>query len=555
MQAAIPEKDSRFFCILSSQNPAMKKTLFLFLFAHLAFAQSSSLPIILINTNGTGIVDEPKIKATMEIIDNGEGATNKIGDKPAFSGYIGIEYRGSSSQSFPKKPYGLETWTAEGIEVDTSLFGWPSESDWILFASYNEKSLIHNVLSMRIGREMGLYASRTKYVELYLNNNYEGVYVFMEKIKRNKGRVDIAKLNPDEASGDDLTGGYIFKIDKNTGSNNGSWKSNYSNLFVGFKPSEFFYEYPKDITSIQRDYIKNFVGEFEKALKSDNFTDPVLGYRPYIDVTTFVKVTILNEVSKNVDGYRISTFFYKDKDSKDGRLKMGPPWDYDISYGNADYCEGWLPSGFSYNFNKVCPQDNWFVPFWWERFLSDPAFIADLRTEYDYLRENGILKEENLMNLIDELAAEIRIPQQRNFQRWPILGTYVWPSPRPVQQTWQGEVDELKSWLKTRLKWLDDNLPSEFIVLANQPEVAFKLTAYPNPFINSVSLDLIAPESGLANVQLTDILGRIIENKNYEVIPGNNVINLQLPEASLENLQLLKVTLGDQVITQRLLRK
>ncbi|MCR9066838.1 MAG: CotH kinase family protein, partial [Cytophagales bacterium] len=184
----------------------MKKTLFLFLFAHLAFAQSSSLPIILINTNGTGIVDEPKIKATMEIIDNGEGATNKIGDKPAFSGYIGIEYRGSSSQSFPKKPYGLETWTPEGIEVDTSLFGWPSESDWILFASYNEKSLIHNVLSMRIGREMGLYASRTKYVELYLNNNYEGVYVFMEKIKRNKGRVDIAKLNPDEESGDDLTG-------------------------------------------------------------------------------------------------------------------------------------------------------------------------------------------------------------------------------------------------------------------------------------------------------------------------------------------------------------
>ncbi|WP_055143147.1 CotH kinase family protein [Jiulongibacter sediminis] len=534
----------------------MKKLYFLLLLSVYTHAQdSSTLPFIIINTEGREIVDEPKIMATMKIIDNGPDAENQLTDLPAYEGFIGIEFRGSSSQMFPKKPFGLETWDANGEDLKVPLFGWPEESDWILFASYNEKSLMHNVLTMNIAEQMGMYASRAKYVELYLNESYQGVYIFMEKIKRDKGRVDISKLTEDEESGDDLTGGYIIKIDKTTGSNEGSWFSEFPNNGPFTQQTEFLYEYPKDINTTQKGYIREFVRDFENALMSDDFTNPVNGYRKYIDVETFIDVTLLNELSKNVDAYRISTFLYKDKDSKDGRLKMGPPWDYDISYGNADYCEGWLFSGFSYDFNKVCPNDNWLVPFWWKRFLADPLFIAQMRDRYDELRSNGIFKEENLMNLIDSLASEIRVPQQRNFNQWPIIGTYVWPSPRPIAQSWQGEVDELKTWLSNRLKWLDENLPTELQVLSSTPELSFSVKAYPNPFINSLTLNIESLTDDKADLKLFDLNGKPIEHQQYPIHKGQNVINVNFENRNQHTeIELLKIKIGSQEIVQRLIR-
>ena len=165
----------------------MKRLVLLLLISSQGFSQQASeLPLVFIDTQGRTIRDEPKTEALIQIIDNGEGKVNKSGDTPVFVEKIGIEYRGSSSQMFPKKPYGFETWDDKGEDLDVSLFGWPEESDWILFASYNEKSLIHNVLAMRIAREMGLYASRTKYVELYVNKDYQGVYVLLEKVKRDE---------------------------------------------------------------------------------------------------------------------------------------------------------------------------------------------------------------------------------------------------------------------------------------------------------------------------------------------------------------------------------
>lgn len=534
----------------------MKKLLFLFLFPAIVSAQeTSTLPILMIDTEGRTIVDEPKVMATMKVFNNDTGAENSINDQPEFEGLIGIEYRGSSSQQFPKKPFGLETRDTEGEDLKVSFFGWPAESDWILFASYNEKSLIHNVLTMKIAEQMGLYASRTKYVELFINGSYEGVYVFMEKIKRDKGRLDISKLSEDEESGDDLTGGYIVKIDKNTGRNNGSWFSEYPNNGANTKQTEFFYEYPKDITQTQKNYIKNYITEFEDALMSENFTDPTEGYKPYIDMESFIKVTLLNELSKNVDAYRISTFMYKDKDSKDGRLKLGPPWDYDISFGNADYCEGWLPSGFSYDFNKVCPNDNWLVPFWWKRFLQDPEFIVEMRSDYDNLRNNGIFKEESLMSLIDSLASEIQIPQERNFERWPIIGTYVWPSPRPIAQSWQGEVDELKEWLRKRLDWLDGNLPRELKILSSTPELSFSLTAYPNPFTESFTLELMSEVTGSATIELLSADGKRITLQEKEIDKGVNNIQIRLPNSQMyTNVKLLKVRMGESEMIQRVVQ-
>lgn len=442
---------------------------------HPSFAQfltSSTLPIVVINTNGATIYDEPKVKTDFKIYYNGQGKINNVNDKPHYDGFAGIEYRGSSSQMFPKKSLGIELWNEKSESIEASLLGMPKESDWVLFASYNEKSFMHNVLTMRVAREMGLYASRTQYVEVIINNNYQGVYVFMEKIKRSEGRIDIAKLKETDLTGDDITGGYIFKTDKNTGTNLGSWRSKYPNYFATNNYTTYLYESPKTITSQQRTYLKNYVDNAENVLQSENYRDKTNGYRKYIDTKSFIQLFLLNELSKNVDGYRISTYFYKDKDSKGGKIKAGPPWDYDITYGNANYCSGDNPFGFAYRFNYTCPDDFWQVPFWWERMLSDSAYVKELGQEYSFQRKYGALQNDRLAKHIDTLTNILKEPIIRNFQKWPILGTFVWPQPTPYAGTWEQEVNELRNFLTQRLQWLDNNIQTNFAITANEPDLA-----------------------------------------------------------------------------------
>ncbi len=255
------------------------------------------LPLFSINTNATTIVDEPKIKADAVVTMDGS---------VDFSGKIGIEIRGSSSQFFPKKSYGFETWDDSGQDVDASILGFPEEEDWILYAPFSDKSLLRNVLIYDLSRDMNQYASRTKFVELNLNGSYQGVYVFMEKLKRDKERIDISKLNEDENTGEDLTGGYIVKIDKNDkdGFNTqNSFVSQFgSSLQLPSSEIRFLYEYPKPdaLTVQQRDYITTYVNDFEAALASEGFTDPVDGYAPYIDLDSFVDFFLLNELANNV---------------------------------------------------------------------------------------------------------------------------------------------------------------------------------------------------------------------------------------------------------------
>ncbi|MBK7007229.1 MAG: CotH kinase family protein [Saprospiraceae bacterium] len=280
---------------------------------------------MVVETKGNPIYDYEKSTVELKIIDPPAQYQTDQDQPNVYAGKAGIELRGSSSQSFPKKAYSFETRLDNGEDNDVSLFGWPEDADYILYPSYHEKSLMHNVLAMEIYRAMGFYASRTRFVELIIDNSYQGVYVVMEKIKRGEGRVDISKLEPDEVVGDDLTGGYIVKIDKQTGTQNGGWLSNYYSLSSQPKGIYFQYHYPENAPAQQRSYIKDYVSSFESALKSPLFKDPQNGYRKWINLESFVYYWILNEVSKNVDGYRLSTFMYKDKDSKGGKLTIGPP--------------------------------------------------------------------------------------------------------------------------------------------------------------------------------------------------------------------------------------
>ncbi|MDP5140101.1 MAG: CotH kinase family protein, partial [Spirosomaceae bacterium] len=396
----------------------------------------------------------------------------------------------------------------------------------------------------------------TQYVEVVLNGEYQGVYVLMEKIKRDNGRVDIARLDPDENSGDDLTGGYIIKIDKGTGTNNGSWIRDHQVSNNKSQRIQYYYEYPAEPSTQQKTYIQKYVDDFENALKSDRFTDPDVGYRKYANVSSFIKLFLLNEVSRNIDGYRISTFMYKDKDSNGGgKLTLGPPWDYDISYGNANYCQGNRFDLFAYRFNDLCPDDFWQVPFWWPRLMQDPAFISEMRDTYLTERESGgIFSDENLTNMIDELEAELQQPQARNFQKWQILGQYVWPQPEPISRTWKGEVDELRTWLQSRLKWLDANMPGVYVGSEEIPELT--VTAYPNPFIDviNISLEVASPKDAV--ITMYDSFGREFIKQTEQLRAGKNIVNLQLPtQANLQQLQFLSVEIDGKKTVKKLVRR
>lgn len=293
----------------------------------------SNLPIVVINTYGVEIPDEPKIDAEMGIIDNGPGNLNHVSDPfNEFSGLIAIERRGSSSNGFPAKSYGLETRGPDSVNYNASIFNWPMDNDWILYAPYTDKSMIRNVLTYHLGNQMGRWAPRTQLCEVMLNGEYIGVYVFMERIKTNPGRVDIDPLEMGDTLDNALTGGYIVKIDKTTAGGVIAWTSPY----LGESPSTINIQYQmhdpalEEMHPTQLEYIQNYITNWEHALADSTFMDPQVGYRNYIDVPSFIDFFLVNEVSKNVDGYRISSFLYKERFSEGNRLVAGPLWDFNL---------------------------------------------------------------------------------------------------------------------------------------------------------------------------------------------------------------------------------
>jgi len=411
-----------------------------------------------VSTGGIAIVDEPKIEANVKI--------TKI-DETLYEGNIGIEFRGASSQTFPKKSYGVETWDENGEDISVSLLGFPEEEDWIFYGPYSDKSLMRNILIYDLSRDINRYASRSLFVDLIINGSYKGVYVFMEKLKRDSERININKLKDNENSGEDLTGGYILKIDKTAGNNLGDGYNELNSFDSKFEPLgatsgqkiHFLYEYPKaeKITPEQKEYISQYVSDFEDALKSNEFKDTDTGYAAFIDSPSFIDFFLLNELSNNVDGYRLSTFMHKDKNEK---LKMGPIWDFNLAFGNADYCSGGETNVWAYKFNQRCPGDFWQVPFWWDRLLQDPAFVSQLKERWAVLRA-GAFSEASILSKIDDYKTTLKKSGSldQNFKTWNVLGKYIWPN-NFVGNTYTEENDYLKNWITDRLIWLDGAINS-----------------------------------------------------------------------------------------------
>ena len=485
----------------------------------------SNLPIVIINTNGLSIPDEPKVNANMKIIWNGNGKTNNMTDKTYhFNGKIGIEIRGSTSALLSeKKPYALEIRDSLNNDMDASLLGMPKESDWALIAPYSDKTLIRDAVIYMLAGTFMEYAPHQRFCELILNDTYMGVFVLTEKIKRNKSRVNIAKTDATATAGSDaITGGYILKIDKTTGDQPSgvslSFKSNYLNGTN--QKTDYLYDYPKpeDITATQKTYIKGAVAEFETIMNSKDATDSIKGYAKYFDVNSLIDFAIMNEIGKNVDGYRLSTFLYKDKNSVNSKFKMGPVWDFNIALGNADYCGGNQTTGWAYSFNSVCNSDFWLIPFWWQKIVDDNTFKKQWYNRWTKLRTNE-LSDTRIFGLIDSLTNLLAIPQSRNFKKWDVLNKRLWPNPQ-INNSYAGEISYLKTWLTQRLAWLDYQ-----INLFQQTPIITpveKAHVYPNPSISTFQFSYNLPTQGFVELLIFNQLGQNVYKSEKQQNVGIN---------------------------------
>ncbi len=519
---------------------------------------SSNLPIIVINTGFNTIVDEPKVMVDMGIIFNGIGNRNYMTDSfNNYNGKIGIEFRGSSSQMFPKKPYGLELWDVNGNAIDSSLLGMPKESDWILSPSYSDKSLLNNYLTYDLARSMGWYAPRGEFVELVIDGEYQGVYILMEKIKTDKDRVDIANLQPIDIAGDQVTGGYIIKIDKTTGTGGAGWTSAFApDTNTNAQTIYYQYESPSELAIMpqQETYIQAYVDSFETALAGPNFADTAIGYAHYIDVNSFVDYFLLNELSHNVDGYRLSTYLYKDKNSNGGKLTIGPCWDYDLGYGNANYCDGSNPNTWAIDFAVACDGDYWQIPFWWDRLLQDTAFQNKVKCRWEELKVT-VLSVNYLHNYCDSMHTYLTEGTGRNFTVWPILGAYVWPNPSPIPTTYQGEIDELKNWISLRWTWMDANMPGTLngCNLTGLPTAtATRMAgAYPNPFTNEVNFSIYLARPETITVTIFNSLGQAVQvPTKTQGATGTNQVKISLPENLPAGMYVMQVASAGKVWSQ-----
>jgi hypothetical protein len=409
---------------------------------------NSNLPIVIVNTDGGAwIPDASRVLANMKIIYRGPGQRNYLTDQtnPAYLNYngrINIEIRGSSSQFTAKKQYGLSTLKADNVtNNNVSLLEMPPENDWILNGMAWDSAMIRDYLCFNLSRELGEYASRAVYCELVINNSYKGLYLLDEKIKADDGRVDVIKILPTDNALPYLSGGYITKADKTTGDDPVAWT-----MISWYGGSvDYIHQLPKpeDVTQAQASYIRNYFTKFASAAQVGSISLNNTGYPYYIDIPSFIHYMIIAELSSNADSYGLSTYFHKDRN---GKLRAGPIWDSDLTFGNDLALWGYDRSHT--DVWQFADGGNDGSRFWRDLFLNN-YFRCYLSKEWNKLIEPGQpLNLSTLNAYIDQTVSMISEAVARDYAQWGITGSF------------SQRIARLKSWLAVRIPWITDNLGS-----------------------------------------------------------------------------------------------
>jgi hypothetical protein len=428
---------------------------------------TSDLPAIVIYNFGAGSVPQSSDQfANISIYEPADGVTS-LTNASTLTARAAIHVHGSTSANIDKKAFSVGFQDDIGNDENYSPLGLPSESSWILYAPDNfEPVLLHNPLIYQLSNEIGRYAPRTKFCEVYLNTaggkvtaaNYNGIYVLEEKIKWDKNRVNVTKihsvdnLNPQDNAQPNVTGGYLMKIDRLDPGETGFSSAGQT----------IVYNYPKE-TEIktpqrapQKQYLQTYMDAFGAALNGANYKDPTNGYRAFIEQPSWIDHHILNVMAFNVDALRLSAYFYKDRTNV---LAFGPIWDFDRSQGSTD---GRDFSPFYWRAPNGDGGTDFFNYIWWGRMFTDIDFFQAWIDRYENLRET-VLSTNHIYADIDALVAQVQNEQPREAARWPqytkprsgavsVSGySYTFPG------TYQGEVNFLKKWYADRLHFMDTN--------------------------------------------------------------------------------------------------
>jgi hypothetical protein len=422
---------------------------------------TSNIPVVIVDTlGGSGIPTDPHQPMFMAIFEPGTNGRTSFARAPSLATRGGIKVRGSSTAGDPKKQYAVETWDDKNRDLDTTPFGFPAESDWVLFGNYGfDQALIRNPLMYELSNQVGRYASRTRFCEVYLNTgggtvaqaDYIGVYSFMEKIDREEDRVDVERLPPNYVTTPLVTGGYMLKIDRRDPGDSG-----FNAAGQGLS-----YVYPKEdnIPVAQANWIQGYLNQFKAVLDGAGFADPVNGYARYIDPESWYDHHILNVLAKNVDALRLSGYMFKEREE---RLEMGPIWDFDRSIdstdGRDDDPRTWNGTGDATRFFEYP---------WWVRLFQDPEFSLQYEDRWYELRK-GPLSSANVSAVINAMKAELTEAAPRNFGRWTTISPGQWPA----------EIERVRNWLAARSTWIDSqfSVPPTFSASSRQISPGFQLT-------------------------------------------------------------------------------
>ncbi|MBO9531764.1 MAG: CotH kinase family protein [Solirubrobacteraceae bacterium] len=387
-------------------------------------APTGTLPLLTIDVDGG---------ATVTSKEEYLGASFSLG---AVSGRTEIKGRGNSTWEMPKKPYRLK------LASKTALLGMPASKHWVLLADYADPSLLRNELALRLGSKTSLaWTPAQRAVEVRFNGKYAGVYHLTEQIRVDPARVAIKTSDPGD---DPAVGGYLMERDAYldrepqvdcTADGLGARPPGFTTPSIagGHGGNPIILHEPECHTPAQFAYISGYLHDFEAALYGTDFKDPVKGYAPYVDVPSFIDWAIVQEVSRNIDAWYKSVWFYK---PEGGKLHMGPLWDFDITFQSPYPVQaGWASAVVS----PIGPGQSLSGTGWLTRLFEDPAFNAAASARWAELRPDVLA----LRGYITSRAAELRAAALMNARRWP----------RPT--TFDTELATLDQWIVDRVAWLD----------------------------------------------------------------------------------------------------
>ena len=397
------------------------------------------------DTNGYRVKNRETVSAVVKYFDHAE-RNNHLSDEAVVSEKAQVRVRGNMSRDFDKKGYAI-AFKEEDLLTgkDVSLSGMTADSDWVLHGPFMDKTLLRNYLCYNLSGEIMEYAPNVRFCELFVNEEYMGVYLLTEKIKYNEnGRLSLSKTDPDitETS-------YIVQVDRGAEDSLRNIETygmyTYTTAPVGDVYGQMEIVYPSfTLTEKQKQYIANDISGFEKALFSFDYDKKDRGYQQYIDVDSFVDYFLINEFALNYDASGLSTYLYKDIR---GKLHLCV-WDFNSAFDN-------------YELSSITPRTFRLQgTMWYKNLFKDEDFVDQVIREYDALRDT-YFNEAYLFDYIDDTMEYLGPAIDRNYEKWGYSFGQEYDLLMPEERNprnYEEAIMQLKNCISLRIEHMDENI-------------------------------------------------------------------------------------------------